>query len=287
MYVLQDANWNVTSTVDYDGKVLDRVRLTPYGIATFDTETVNGDYDGDGDTDSSDSTELTNCYGTATGACRIFDYDDNGTINVLDTLDFAALSPTDSDVQRQPARRTSPNRFARAHQGLYLDCEVRNYQNRRRIYSLSLNTFIQPDPAAFSSGVNANGFDPNTSFKDGMNSYCYVSSNPTCRTDPSGLEGMGHCCAPFNMPLRIRPEEGCQSEGTPGGHPDCDADGYITLPPGHCGACDGHKGISCPGNELYKISNGCTWDRSDVICDGWFTWLLCHCWKCGCTAPWW
>ncbi len=182
MYVLQDANWNVISTVDYDGKVLDRVRLTPYGIATFDTETINGDYDGDGDTDSSDNTELTNCYGTATGACRIFDYDDNGTINVLDTLDFAALSPTDSDVQRQPARRTSPNRFPFAHQGLVLDQETLGYQNRHRQYAPQQRRFMQRDPLC-----RILDLPPASEYDESPSLYTYAASAPASNVDPSGL----------------------------------------------------------------------------------------------------
>ena len=111
MFVYQDANYNVVATADYDGKVLERVRLTPYGQPTFDVETVNGGerserprtaigkadtksasgsragpqrvstkrtsegYDGDGDTDSADSDTLSNtCLGDFSGPCRIFDY---------------------------------------------------------------------------------------------------------------------------------------------------------------------------------------------------------------------
>ncbi len=184
MYVLQDANWNVTSTVDYDGKVLDRVRLTPYGIATFDTETINGDYDGDGDTDSSDSTELSNCYGTATGACRIFDYDDNGTINLADLFDFLALSPTDSDVQRQPVRRTSPNRFPFAHQGLVLDQETLSYQNRHRQLLATLRRYLQRDPQAF---LNA-AFLAKSNYPDGLAPQAAFGMNPVSFADPEGLQ---------------------------------------------------------------------------------------------------
>ena len=56
MFVFQDANWNVTATLNYDTVVVDRVHTKPYGEPTFDTYTINGDYDGDGDLDASDDT---------------------------------------------------------------------------------------------------------------------------------------------------------------------------------------------------------------------------------------
>ena len=48
VFVFQDANWNVTGTVNFAGDVLDRVHTKPYGEMILDAETVNGDYDGDG-----------------------------------------------------------------------------------------------------------------------------------------------------------------------------------------------------------------------------------------------
>ena len=89
MYVFQDANWNVTATVSHMTQPLDRIRTTPYGQPTFDVEVVNGDWDDDGDTDSADVDALLDCFSVGdTGDCRIFDYDDNGTINLNDYFDL-------------------------------------------------------------------------------------------------------------------------------------------------------------------------------------------------------
>jgi len=174
----QRANWNVVSTADYDGKVLERVRLTPYGQPTFDVETANGDYDGDGDTDSADyDTLLNTCWGNYSGACRIFDYDDNGVIAIGDIFDFLALYPAATTVQRQPGRRTSPNHFPHAHQGLYLDEETMTYQNRHRQYAPSQSRFMQRDPVEL--------LHPGKRL--GANSYEYLASGPANQRDPSGL----------------------------------------------------------------------------------------------------
>jgi len=61
----QDADWNVTSAVNYAAVPLDRVYTTPYGQPTFDTETINGDYDGDGDIDGADNFAFAGCAASA------------------------------------------------------------------------------------------------------------------------------------------------------------------------------------------------------------------------------
>ena len=40
VFAFQDANWNVTSTMNYAAVPLDRIYTTPYGQPTFDAETI-------------------------------------------------------------------------------------------------------------------------------------------------------------------------------------------------------------------------------------------------------
>ncbi|MCK6466527.1 MAG: hypothetical protein L6Q93_17040, partial [Phycisphaerae bacterium] len=80
--VYQDANWNTIATCDLAGRVLERVFTTPYGSPMIEPETFFGDYDGDGDVDSADDASLGSgqtCWGTPTGACRVFDFNSDGT----------------------------------------------------------------------------------------------------------------------------------------------------------------------------------------------------------------
>ncbi len=193
MYVFQDANWNVTSTVSYMTQPLDRVRTTPYGEPTFDVEIVNGDWDDDGDTDSADIDACLDCFSVGDeGDCRIYDYDDNGTINLNDYFDLLALMPAGTSLQRQPGRRTSPNHFPFAHQGLVLDEETGSYQNRHRLFQPQEKRFVQRDPIVLYPSPRRNlessiqparryGFVPQ------INLYSFPSSNPLRLRDPMGL----------------------------------------------------------------------------------------------------
>ncbi len=187
MFVFQDANWNVTSTVNYDAAVLDRLRTTPYGEPTFDAYTINGDYDGDGDLDSSDDSNLTTCKnGTqpVTGACRVLDFDNDGDVDTADETRFDELySGTGTDITRQPARQTSANGFDFAHQGLMLDAETMTYQNRHRQYNPWQKRFAQRDPLVAALYVWA-------AHADGLNTYGYVRSSPA-----RWLDSSGRCCS--------------------------------------------------------------------------------------------
>ncbi|RJP37300.1 MAG: hypothetical protein C4547_05650 [Phycisphaerales bacterium] len=93
MVVNQDANWNVVSATDLAGRVLERAFYTAYGLPTFNSEPYFGDYDGDGEVDSTDDGHLGNgqtCWGASpTGACRVFDFDQDAD---LDNDDQTATS---------------------------------------------------------------------------------------------------------------------------------------------------------------------------------------------------
>ncbi len=95
MVVNQDANWNVVSATDLAGRVLERTFYTAYGLPTFNSETYFGDYDGDGEVDSTDDAELGSgqtCRGASpTGACRVFDFDQDADLVSDDQTVMTAL----------------------------------------------------------------------------------------------------------------------------------------------------------------------------------------------------
>ena len=182
MFVFQDANWNVTSAVNYAGVPLDRVYTTPYGQPTFDTETINGDYDADGDIDSADNLNFDTCNAAAdppSGSCRVFDFDNDADIDAADETIFDTLYPGSTEITRQPARRTSANGLPFAHQGLALDPETLTYYNRGRQYNPRHGRFTQRDPLTAAPSAGAG-------LQDGMNVYQYEGANPPRSIDPSG-----------------------------------------------------------------------------------------------------
>ncbi|RJP31678.1 MAG: hypothetical protein C4547_15305 [Phycisphaerales bacterium] len=84
MIVNQDANWNVVSATDLAGRILERTFYTAYGLPTFNSETYFGDYDGDGEVDSTDDGHLGSgqtCWGASpSGACRVLNFDQDGDL---------------------------------------------------------------------------------------------------------------------------------------------------------------------------------------------------------------
>jgi RHS repeat-associated protein len=191
MIVFQDANWNVTSLVNLAGTVLERVYTTPYGQPTFDTYTINGDYDGDGDIDPSDDSELTTCLSASPlpTACLTFDYDNDGDVDAADNTRFDEIwsGSGATDLTRQMGRTTSGNLFTYAHQGLLLDEETNSYQNRHRQYLPEKKRFAQRDPIALLSA----GFRANQDYADGLSLHSYLSSNPIRYLDTAGLTTCG------------------------------------------------------------------------------------------------
>ncbi len=172
--VSQDANYNVTTLTDLAGRVLERVFTTEYGQPILESDSYFGDYDADGDVDATDDSYLGSgqtCWGTATGACRVFDFNGDGTLDASDETVMTALvsAPTTNRVHH--ARRTSPTGNVFLHQGLVYDAEIGGYQNRAREYDPAQQRFLQRDP---------------DTFRESSNHYQYCKSNPKILTDASG-----------------------------------------------------------------------------------------------------
>ncbi|MCC7291860.1 MAG: hypothetical protein IT449_07355, partial [Phycisphaerales bacterium] len=142
----------------------------------IDSESYFGDYDGDGDVDATDDAALGSgqtCWGSnPSGACRVFDFNSDGTLDSADETVMTALvsAPTTNHIHH--ARRTSPVGNMFLHQGLVYDAEIGAYQNRAREYDASLERFLQRDPLEA---------------PEGLTTYSYVGASPPVFLDPQGL----------------------------------------------------------------------------------------------------
>ncbi|MBE7457336.1 MAG: RHS repeat-associated core domain-containing protein [Planctomycetia bacterium] len=178
--VSQDANYNVTTLTDLAGRVLERVFTTEYGQPILESDSYFGDYDADGDVDATDDSYLGSgqtCWGTATGACRVFDFNGDGTLDASDETVMTALVSAPTTNRIHHARRTSPAGNLFLHQGLVYDPEIAAYQNRAREYDPVNQRFHSHDPYGYDSYLSL---------------YEYLGANPIVRNDPSGLGWV--CC---------------------------------------------------------------------------------------------
>ncbi|MBE7457798.1 MAG: hypothetical protein HS102_14420 [Planctomycetia bacterium] len=176
--VSQDANYNVTTLTDLAGRVLERVFTSEYGQPIIESERYFGDYDGDGDLDSSDSAAADTagaCRGSSpSGACRVLDTDQDGDVDGTDYTTLSGLvsaAPTTNRVHH--TRRTSPVGNIFLHQSLVYDAEIGAYQNRAREYTPTHTRYAQTDPIGFA---------------DSLNLYAAYRLNPLTHRDPSGLQ---------------------------------------------------------------------------------------------------
>ena len=176
-YIHQDANWNVVGVTDLGGNVVERNVLTPYGQLTVDQKTAPGDYDGDGDVDSTDRAAGESggtCRGSSpTDACRILDLDFDDDVDDDDLTLFDALPQRNMD---HPGLAATAIDQPLTHQGLLYDPEIGSYQNRARQYDPERRSFAQRDPSRY---------------REAMNLYVYLKSSPTRLVDPTGRD----CCS--------------------------------------------------------------------------------------------
>ena len=292
--VYQDANWNTIATCDLAGRALERVFTTPYGSPIIEPETYFGDYDGDGDVDSTDDASLgsgATCWGTPSGACRVFDFNQDGTLNASDEAALASIINASSATNhRHESRKLSPTGASLLHQGLLLEPETQSYHNRLRAHEAVINRFAQRDPLFLSAGTPRLTLQ----YTEGMHLYTSYGNNPLTLLDPFGLKKCGqiacHCAggdqtadvhggswlvvppgiACITHPWGIYCRQGCD-DLKDGGYPDY-------LPHECCHFCDFHDPTGCPCGGLFRYwwnaipRCGPRWDG----CDGRevdYTWL--------------
>ncbi len=185
--VSQDANYNVTTLTDLAGRVLERVFTTEYGQPILESDSYFGDYDADGDVDSTDDGFLGSgqtCWGAnPSGACRVFDFNSDGTLDASDETVMTALVAAPTTNRIHHARRTSPAGNLFLHQGLLYDAEIGAYQNRAREYDSSNQRFLQRDPLYVGHFLGA------TASVEQLHLYGYLNGQPLKHNDPSGLSG--------------------------------------------------------------------------------------------------
>ncbi|MCL4720186.1 MAG: hypothetical protein KJ057_17115 [Phycisphaerae bacterium] len=222
--VSQDANYNVTTLTDLGGRVLERVFYTEYGQPILESERYFGDYDADGDVDATDDGFLGSgqtCWGTPTGACRVFDFNSDGTLNSSDETIMTALAAAASTNRRHENRTVSPTGMAFLHQGLLFDTGCAAQYNRLRSHSSSLQRFHQRDPLEY---------------VDSFNLYTSLANNPITRVDSFGENAVcSHCCRRDNDCANVC--RNSENDGTSNGD-----DGWVMC-------CCGRK-ISCTSRRI-------------------------------------
>ncbi|MCG3132440.1 MAG: hypothetical protein FLDDKLPJ_03290 [Phycisphaerae bacterium] len=228
--VYQDANWNTIATCDLAGRVLERIFTTPYGSPIIEPETFFGDYDGDGDVDSTDDASLGSgqtCWGTPSGTCRVFDFNQDGTLDSADETVMTALVSAASTNRRHENRTVSPTGMAFLHQALQYDLEIHAIQNRARQYLSKSGRFSQRDPIGY---------------VDGTNFYVYARNSPQNLRDPNGL---GQVCV----------DSSCSAAPPGNVIPELQPPPLVPMPaPGTCVAVDG----LILNGKMHKVSDGCT-----------------------------
>ncbi len=285
LYVHQDANWNVISLTDLGGSLVERYVNTPYGIMTVNQETGPGDYDGDGDVDSSDRAagEVGGaCRGAdPSGACRVLDLDFDDDV---DDADLTLCDSLPQGVATHPGRITTGVGQLFGHQGLLYEPEIGSYQNRARQYDPGKRRFVHRDPLALKARAKSG-------YQDGLNLYQYVAGNPGNRLDPRGLaippwaltdelylEGTpmrGGGCNPRPVPRPPRPP--CENKGpiiTSSGTYSCDG-WSIPSTEMFTGACEcldtcedlPSISIDCMQARLGCCNGGSLFARATIRCD--------------------
>ncbi len=208
----------------------------PCGEVTVHQETGFGDRDGDGDTDATDYGAIAGaCTGSSSGACRVLDVNNSGTVNSSDQTPHAALP---QGLLRKPGLSTTGLGQVFAHQGLPLDAEVGSYQNRARVYNAALRRFAQYDGLTEANSARL-------AYSDGMSLSGYLRSNPLRWVDPVGFG----CCPPTCTEISY---EKCPNP-VPDTHPY-----HVCDPPvWDCPGCGTHSCVgACGETQVFPCDLG-------------------------------
>lgn len=189
MYVFQDANWNVTSTANLNGVVLDP---SPYGQPLFETQPINCDYDGDGDCDSSDATSFAACKSGSqpvTGACRVCDFNNDRNVDATDEAFFNTYYPGSKEIYRIAARERRSPQY----------CHVQ----ASRTTAADITVRIQPwQLSGFGAGGVTNMIGGNSvklrSIYAGAHELGHVMGAPHCPAEPGHIGHIMHYHSAFN-----------------------------------------------------------------------------------------
>ncbi len=264
-------DYNVTTLTDLAGRVLERVFTTEYGQPIIQSASYFGDYDADGDVDATDDGFLGSgqtCWGTATGTCRVFDFNQDGTLDAADETIMTALvsAPTTNRVHHN--RRSSPAGNLFLHQGLVYDAEIGAYQNRAREYDPITERFMQRDPLVSDVAILSSARNLRL-----QNAYEYVDRAPLTYLDPSGMYAL-MLCTGYNIGCRCftGPVVCCYASDACFAYLcriiDCQAGRFPML----CG--DGH--LACPAPYDRWPTNKEKPTKGDTFCI-----QSCMAWLCG------
>ncbi|RNC81192.1 MAG: hypothetical protein ED559_05165 [Phycisphaera sp.] len=202
-YLLRDIQGSVVAVVDETGALHERVHYDPWGQARYSWP---GDFDGDGDgdvdaTDGGYYTALTLPVAITNSSYNAdLDLDFDGDIDLNDQTLFNTAGYKSALPAGSVSDRTGPdNPFGYAS---YLHRPETNlYLARHRHYDPIDGRWISRDPLIY---------------RDGMNLYQYVRSNPSRFSDSSGLHTDDSYDSPSNQERLNNVEEAMDKYGCKG-----------------------------------------------------------------------
>jgi len=220
-YYATDVLFSVIAVLDDTANLQERVEYTPYGTALHHW---SGDFDGDRDIDSGDSTALSNASGNSiddSGYEVEIDLNRDGTIDLNDTP--AAPPGGGAALPRGWASDPDSVDSMLARSSMLLDRRVELQVARNRLYNPDTARWIRPDPLRFI---------------DGSNPFAYLRSAPTTLVDPYGTQAEPCITMACKTPAPSgQSEECCSAAGSKCGP---DGSGFAGF-----AACCGNNYISC------------------------------------------
>jgi len=173
VYLLQNWRADVSCVTDQNGKVLEWVKYSPYGVP-FRIDPA--DFDRDGDVDSSDSSAFTTEYNN--GGPRA-DANHDGFIDFTDydvyMDNHAAASAGGRNVLSRGGTASSGIHNRIGYAGYLWDSATSQYHVRNRVFLPSLGRWSRRDPIGYAS--------------QDMNLFAYVWMSPVTMVDALGLFG--------------------------------------------------------------------------------------------------
>ncbi|MBC7834516.1 MAG: hypothetical protein H7Y88_05370 [Phycisphaerales bacterium] len=194
-YYVTDAQFSVVAILSSTGVLQERVRYEAYGKARHSWPS---DVDGDGDSDTTDSSTITGAYGTIGATAYNADCDINrsGAVDATDLgLWIAKTALPAGEISHLPDNSVG-------YDGYLFNREFQVYTVRFRNYEPVLGRWLERDPLEFS---------------DSMNMFQFVRSMPLAEVDPFGLVG-GTIHHPYPLYLGGSPDQPCFDLNTEDDH---------------------------------------------------------------------
>ena len=186
LYYIQDGLYSTRALVADKGWVIEE--QTYYDVYGRAGTWTSGDADADGDVDASDVVQFTDsfgqseCDGDYNWRC---DVDNSGVVN---TTEWLAFNRNGSTPANQQSYFTNPYYFTGRRVDFLDNGNLKLQHNRHRCYDYYTGRWLTQDPLGMNpAGRTGNEFWITNQYRQGLNVYQYIDSNPLIDSDPNGL----------------------------------------------------------------------------------------------------